>query len=180
MPIDGAVLLDYATRTVWALLVVIVVLLVAKVARRLTRGSLLRHRAHANATVLVSNLVEAAVIVLGALGVLAIYTRSNFGWILASFSVVGVVLGLSLQDILKNFFAGLWVLVERPFLIGDVIEVGGQSGVVETISFRTTQLRTDSGDELIIPNGVFMTSSVLNHVTRRPTGTNPAGKVRHG
>src|SRR5205823_9981159 len=90
------------------------------------------------------------------------------GWILTSFSVVGLVIGLSLQDILKNFFAGIWVLVERPFRIGDTIEVTGYTGSVEEISFRTTQLRTADGREVIVPNGTFMTSAVVN-LTRFPT-----------
>ena len=100
--------------------------------------------------------------------ILALYTQGAFGWILTSFSVVGIVIGLSLQDILKNFFAGVWVLVERPFRIGDSIEVTGYSGTVEEISFRTTQLRTDDGREVIVPNGTFMTSAVVN-LTRFPT-----------
>ena len=51
--------------------------------------------------------------------------KDAFGWILTSFSVFSLVIGLSLQDILKNFFAGIWVLVERPFRIGDTIVVTG-------------------------------------------------------
>jgi small conductance mechanosensitive channel len=83
-------------------------------------------------------------------------------------SVIGIVLGLSLQDILKNFFAGIWVLIERPFRIGDTIEVGGYSGAVEEITFRTTLLRTSDAQQVIVPNGTFMTSSVVN-LTRFPT-----------
>ena len=64
--------------------------------------------------------------------------------------------------------AGVWVLVERPFRIGDTIEVAGYSGSVEEISFRTTQLRTDDGRQVIVPNGTFMTSAVVN-LTRFPT-----------
>ena len=54
------------------------------------------------------------------------------------------------------------MLVERPFRIGDTIEVSGYTGVVEEISFRTTQLRTPDGREVIIPNGDFMTKPVVN------------------
>jgi small-conductance mechanosensitive channel len=118
--------------------------------------------------VLLGNLAQLAIITIGALVILAIYTQGAFGWILTSFSVVGIVVGLSLQDILKNFFAGVWVLVERPFRIGDAIEVSGFSGSVEEISFRTTQLRTDDGRQVIVPNGTFMTSAVVN-LTRFPT-----------
>jgi len=62
----------------------------------------------------------------------------------------------------------MWVLVERPFRIGDSIEVAGYTGSVEEIAFRTTQLRTDDGREVIVPNGTFMTSAVVN-LTRFPT-----------
>jgi small-conductance mechanosensitive channel len=168
MPIDAAVVFEYATRTFWALLVVVVTLVFARIVRRTTMRALTRGRAQANVTILLGNLVQVAVLTIGVLLVLAIYTRDAFGWILGSFSVVGIVLGLSLQDILKNFFAGIWVLVERPFRIGDTIEVGGYSGVVEEITFRTTLLRTPDAQQVIVPNGTFMTSSVVN-LTRFPT-----------
>jgi len=172
MPLDPAVirdnLLDYGARTFWALVVAAVALLVARAVRSVTMRALARNRAQANVTVLLGNLAQLTVITIGVLLILAIYTQGAFGWILTSFSVVGIVIGLSLQDILKNFFAGVWVLVERPFRIGDSIEVTGYSGTVEEISFRTTQLRTDDGREVIVPNGTFMTSAVVN-VTRFPT-----------
>ncbi len=168
MPIDGAVVLEYAARSFWALLVVVATLLLARALRHTTMRALTRGRAQANVTILLGNLAQVAMLTLGALLVLAIYTRDAFGWILTSFSVVGLVLGLSLQDILKNFLAGIWVLVERPFRIGDTIEVGGYSGVVEEITFRTTLLRTADAQQVIVPNGTFMTSSIVN-LTRFPT-----------
>jgi small-conductance mechanosensitive channel len=160
-------LLDYAVRTLWAVVVVVIALVLARAVRATTMRQLTRHRAHGNATVLLGNLAQLGVIVLGVLVVLAIYTQGAFGWILTSFSVVGIVIGLSLQDILRNFFAGVWVLVERPFRIGDSIDVSGYSGLVEEISFRTTQLRTADGRQVIVPNGDFMTKPVVN-LTRFP------------
>lgn len=160
-------LLDYALRTLWAAIVVLVALVFSRALRGVTMRRLTRHRAQANATILLGNLAQLAVILLGILVVLAIYTQGAFGWILTSFSVVGIVIGLSLQDILRNFFAGVWVLVERPFRIGDTIDVSGYTGLVEEISFRTTQLRTADGREVIVPNGDFMTKPVVN-LTRFP------------
>jgi small conductance mechanosensitive channel len=172
MPLDPAVirdnLLDYGARTFWALIVAAITLLIARGVRSATMRMLARSRAQANVTILLGNLAQLAIITVGILAIVAIYTRDAFGWILTSFSVVGLVIGLSLQDILKNFFAGVWVLVERPFRIGDTIEVAGYSGSVEEISFRTTQLRTDDGRQVIVPNGTFMTSAVVN-LTRFPT-----------
>ena len=167
MPLDSALLLDYAMRSFWALLVGVVALLLARAVRRATMRVLARSRAQANVTILLGNLAQVLVIVLGIMGVLAIYTRDAFGWILTSFSVIGLVVGLSLQDILKNFFAGVWVLVERPFRIGDTIGVLGETGVVDEIAFRTTMLKTADGREVIVPNATFMTNPVVN-LTRFP------------
>jgi small conductance mechanosensitive channel len=172
MPLDPAVvrdnLLDYGARTFWAVVVAAITLLIARAVRGGTMRMLARNRAQGNVTILLGNIAQLVIITVGALAIIAIYTRDAFGWILTSFSVVGLVIGLSLQDILKNFFAGVWGLVERPFRIGDAIEVSGYSGSVEEISFRTTQLRTDDGREVIVPNGTFMTSAVVN-LTRFPT-----------
>jgi small-conductance mechanosensitive channel len=158
---------DYAIRTLWAAVVVVITIVLARAVRATTMRALVRHRAHANATILLGNLAQLGVILVGILIVLAIYTQGAFGWILTSFSVVGIVVGLSLQDILRNFFAGVWVLVERPFRIGDTIDVSGYVGLVEEISFRTTQLRTADGRQVIVPNGDFMTKPVVN-LTRFP------------
>lgn len=161
-------LVDYLVRTLWALVIIIVAILAARAIRGVAVRALTRHRAHANVTVLLGNLTQLAVILLGILVVLAIYTQGAFGWILTSFSVIGLVVGLSLQDILRNFFAGMWILVERPFRIGDTVEVDGHTGVVQEISFRTMQLRTEDGREVVVPNATLMTSSVVN-LTRYPT-----------
>lgn len=165
MPLDAVALrdtvLDYGIRTFWALVVVVITLVIARAVRATAMRSLARQRAHANATVLLGNLAQLAVLTVGLLAVLAIYTQGAFGWILTSFSVLGIVVGLSLQDILKNFFAGLWVLVERPFRIGDTIEVGAHTGEVREISFRTTRLRTLDGREVIVPNATLMTEAVV-------------------
>src|SRR5229473_3304206 len=160
-------LLDYTVRTLWAVVVVAIALVLARAVRGVTMRRLTKHRAQGNATILLGNLAQLAVIALGILVVLAIYTQGAFGWILTSFSVVGIVIGLSLQDILRNFFAGVWVLVERPFRIGDTIDVSGYGGLVEEITFRTTLLRTDDGRQVIVPNGDFMTKPVVN-LTRFP------------
>lgn len=186
MPIDPDALrettVDYLVRTLWALVAVMAAIAVGRGLRVATIKALNRRRAQANAVVLLGNLSQLVVLMVGALVVLAIYTQGAFGWILTSFSVIGLVVGLSLQDILKNFFSGIWILVERPFRIGDTVQVDLHTGVVQEISFRTTQLRTEDGREVIVPNATLMTSSVVN-LTRYPARsttvavTVPAGQT---
>lgn len=166
MPFDWpeirAAALDYAVRTVWALLVALITILLARLVRSLSIRALARHRAHGNAAVLLGNLSQLGVFAIGALLILAIYTQGAFGWILTSLGVFWIVVGLSFQDILKNFFAGVWILVERPFRIGDHIQVGFiEGGEIREISFRTTQLQTADGREVIVPNANLMTDPVI-------------------
>lgn len=160
--------IEYLFRTLWALVTVIVAITIARAIRGTSMRALNKRRAHPNVVVLLGNLSQLLIFILGALVVLAIYAQGAFGWILTSFSVLGLVVGLSLQDILKNFFAGIYILVERPFRIGDTVQIGEHVGIVQEISFRTTQLRTDDGREVVVPNATFMTSPVIN-LTRYPT-----------
>jgi small-conductance mechanosensitive channel len=161
------VLIEYLVRTLWALLAIIATILVGRGMRRTAMRALTRRKAHPNVVALLGNVSKMGTFVVGGLVVIAIYTQGSFGWILTSFSLVGLVIGLSLQDILKNFFAGVYILVERPFRIGDTVQIDAHTGVVQEIGFRATLLRTDDGREVVVPNANLMTNAVVN-LTRYP------------
>jgi small-conductance mechanosensitive channel len=88
--------------------------------------------------------------------------------LVATSAVTSLVLGLALQPILSNFFAGLVLSVERPFRINDWIRVGEQEGRVVAITWRTTHLRTRDNDNLVIPNGKLADERVLNYYYPHP------------
>jgi hypothetical protein len=95
--------------------------------------------------------------------------------------VIGLGITLALQDILRNFFAGLYMTFERPFRLGDTVSVKDQRGVVENIGIRTTTLRTDENVQVLIPNMVMFVEIVLNRTEAisipaepGPTGPPPA------
>jgi small-conductance mechanosensitive channel len=88
--------------------------------------------------------------------------------LVATSAVTSLVLGLALQPILSNFFAGLVVSVERPFRINDWIRVGDQEGRVVAITWRTTHLRTRENDNLVIPNSKLAEERVLNFYYPHP------------
>ena len=87
----------------------------------------------------------------------------SFGPLLATSAVTSLVLGLALQPILGNFFAGLVLTVERPFRINDWVKVAGTEGRVVQITWRTTHLRTRDNDNLVIPNGKIADQEILNY-----------------
>jgi small-conductance mechanosensitive channel len=75
---------------------------------------------------------------------------------------IGVGIGFGLQDISKNFIAGLILLIERPIKVGDRIEVGKVIGDVVEIRARATLVRTNDDIYLIVPNAEFITATVTN------------------
>lgn len=88
--------------------------------------------------------------------------------LLGASAVTSLVLGLALQPILGNFFAGLVISFERPFRINDWIKVGETEGRVVSITWRTTHLRTRDNDNLVIPNARIADQEVLNYFYPQP------------
>lgn len=96
------------------------------------------------------------------------FPRLDVGPLLATSAVTSLVLGLALQPLLGNFFAGLVISIEKPFRINDWIRVGDQEGRVVAITWRTTHLRTRENDNLVIPNGKIADEKVLNYYYPHP------------
>ncbi len=84
---------------------------------------------------------------------------SKFGLIAGA---LGVGIGFGLQNIVFNFIAGLVLAFERPFQVGDVIEVDQLMGTVTSIGVRSSNIRTYDGSEVIIPNGNLISNDVTN------------------
>lgn len=92
-----------------------------------------------------------------------LYPDTPLTYLAATSAVTSLVLGLALQPILTNFFAGLVITAERPFRINDWIKVGETEGRVTAITWRTTHLRTRDNDNLIIPNSKLAEDQLLNY-----------------
>lgn len=82
--------------------------------------------------------------------------------VLAFSASIGVAVGFASQDILKNIFGGIVILIDRPFKSGDKIEVGSYYGEVVEIGLRSTRIVTPDDNLVSIPNSEIMNSSVSN------------------
>jgi small conductance mechanosensitive channel len=105
-------------------------------------------------------------VVMAALDHLGIQTTS----LLAVFGAAGLAIGLALKDSLANFSSGVMIILFRPFKVGDFIEAGGASGVVEEVRMFATILRTGDNREIIVPNGQIYGGMIINYsakATRR-------------
>lgn len=120
-----------------------------------------RSRMDPNVIALAGNGVYLLFLLLGVSWLLGIF-GANWTAVIASLSVVTVAVTLSLQDVLKNLVAGVYLLLERPFKIGDQVALKGVTGQVEGIDIRTTILRTDEGLQVLVPNTIVFTEVVVN------------------
>ena len=83
--------------------------------------------------------------------------------LLTTSALGAVVVGFALQDTLGNLFAGLAIQIEKPFRVGQWVQVGDREGQVQEITWRATKLRTKAGQFLIVPNSVIAKEPVLNY-----------------
>jgi MscS family membrane protein len=81
---------------------------------------------------------------------------------------VGIAVGLASQDILKNIFGGIMILIDRPFRVGDKIKVGDYYGEVVAIGLRFTRIVTDNDLVVNIPNSDIMNQPVANSNSGEP------------
>lgn len=84
----------------------------------------------------------------------------GLGDLIALLGLGSVAIGFAFQDIFKNFLAGILLLLQEPFSIGDQIIVTDFEGTVEEIAMRSTQIRTYQGELIVMPNAIIFTSPI--------------------
>jgi potassium-dependent mechanosensitive channel len=75
---------------------------------------------------------------------------------------VAIGLGFGMQTMLKNLISGLMILGERPFRLGDIVEVGGIRGTVTAIGVRSSTILDQNGIETLVPNSIFLEQNLTN------------------
>ncbi|QLC34028.1 mechanosensitive ion channel family protein [Halarchaeum sp. CBA1220] len=112
--------------------------------------------------------VTAIVVLFVAVGVA--FAFAGFGNILTAVATIGaaatLAIGFAMQDVLKNFVAGIFIYTDKPFKIGDWIEWDGNSGVVEDISLRVSRVRTFDNELLTVPNSNLTDGVIKNPVAK--------------
>ena len=148
-------------------------MIVALVGHRLalnwTGRAMRRARVDTGTQILVKRAISVGFFTVTLLVVLGILGFNSTG-LLTLAGAVGLAFSLAIQDILKNFFSGVYLLLERPFRVGDTIPVKDQQGVVENIGVRTTELRTSDNVQVLVPNAVVVTNHT--HAIMVPAVTN--------
>jgi small-conductance mechanosensitive channel len=153
----------------WLWSKVLVILLVALVAGRLLREYLLRlgtrKRVNVNIAALLGNLLQVGLVLLALVLILPMF---GVDWtaLLTVLGAVGLAVSLAFQDLLRNFIAGIYILIERPFTIGDEITVHTAppiEGTVQTLQMRIAILQSPDGVLVVVPNNTLFSTPITNH-----------------
>lgn len=101
-------------------------------------------------------LTVAVISILGQLGV-------DVTGIVASLGVVGLTVGFAARDALSNVISGVFIFWDRPFVLGDLVEIDGHYGEVAEITMRSTRIVTPDGRMLAIPNATIVNTTVASY-----------------
>lgn len=87
----------------------------------------------------------------------------NVTALLAGLSIVGIAVGFAAKDTLENFISGISIMLDRPFHVGDYLNVDGTYGQVQQITLRSTRLRTVNDEIMVMPNIAMINQKLVNH-----------------
>ncbi len=132
------------------------------VVRQLLRPALRRGRVDATTTSFVETALKTLVLAVGlitALDAAGIQTSA----VLASLGIAGLTIGFAARDALSNLISGILIFVDRPFIIGDLVEIENHYGRVDRITLRSTRVITRDGKMLAVPNTEMINKTVASY-----------------
>lgn len=159
-------LISHIPEIVSAVVVFLIFLGLAKLARRVVRGGMSRISNNLQVTNLLATIIYVAVVAIGlfiALGILQL--DGTVSKLLAGVGIVGLALGFAFQDIAANFISGVLMAIRRPFKEGDLIETNDYLGIIEEVTLRSTLVRTLTGQLVLIPNSKVFQNAIVNYTT---------------
>lgn len=112
--------------------------------------------------------VRLAVVVIAGIALLGVWgLKTAFTGLLAGAGFAGIVIGLAAADTIGDIIAGFLIFYNRPFAIGDWVEIGGTQGIIEDVGIGATTIITFDNEKVTLPNRLVEGSSVKNFTHRR-------------
>ncbi len=145
-----------------------------------------RDRAGATTIQALAVLIKAVLWVLLALITLEEGFKQNVTALVASLGVGGIAIAFALQNVLSDLFAAMSIVTDKPFVIGDAIQVDTFSGKVEHIGLKSTRVRSDTGEQIVFGNSDLLKGRIRNFgrmeerralLTTRVSGSTPPDKL---
>lgn len=108
------------------------------------------------------NFLKVFVVLGGFIQLIASISGSQPAQIIAPLAVGGLAVGLAAQDTIKNFFGSVMLIIDKPFSLGELVDIGSHTGVVESLGLRSTRLRNPEGHLVTVPNGDLANRAIRN------------------
>ena len=152
-------------RLLSALAIFVLSLYFARIISNFLRRVLEKRRAPGGAVQILGELALWSIIVAGTITALQQFVDVTA--FLAGLGILGFTIGFALQDIMKNFAAGIILLLQQPFHVGETIGVKGFDGTVMTIDLRSTEIKAIDGRMVILPNADILANPIINYSRAR-------------
>ncbi|MBK8434692.1 MAG: mechanosensitive ion channel [Chloroflexi bacterium] len=145
-----------------ALVIFVATIYLANLISRMLQRYMEKRRADPGWTVLTVLTIRWGIILMGTVATLRQVDFELTGF-LAGLGIMGFTIGFALQDISRNIIAGMLLLVQKPFEIGDSVKIAEFTGRVLSVDMRSTELMTPDGNNVLIPNGNVFTMPIVNY-----------------
>lgn len=110
----------------------------------------------------IKTIFQYSILLVGLVNALSIMGVDTAG-LLASLGIVGITIGFAARDAFSNLISGILIFLDRPFVIGDLVEVGDNYGRVDQITLRSTRIITSDGKMLAVPNTEIINKTVTSY-----------------
>ncbi len=155
-------LVEFFPKLITAIITFLVFLLLANLAKHAVKKFLSKRISNQEILKLLSRIATWTVIIFGTILALE-QVDFNVTSFVAGLGIAGFTIGFALQDIAKNFIAGILLLIRQPFKIGDAVEISDFQGTVQDISIRDTSIKTFDGELVILPNADVLANPIKNY-----------------
>ena len=160
----GTTIIEMLPNLVVALIVLVVITWLSRPIAKLVTRTVLRISGYRHIARLMAILTRLAVITVGIILALDVLNLDRaVASVLAGVGILGIAFGFASQDIAANFMAGVLLHFVHPFRIDDLIRSGDFFGYVEAIDMRSTQIRSQEGQRIIIPNKNLLGNPIINY-----------------
>ncbi len=150
---------DIVLKILWTLLAIALAYIFSKIAKRIL--AFITKRLPGVVKGLLSDLLSIGIYIIALYAILSIWNLEEvITPILAGAGIVGLAVGFASKDVVANFISGIFILVDKPFKVGDKIEVKGIKGRVLKIGLRVTKLETEEGEIATVPNSILASNIV--------------------
>ena len=157
-------LIEVLPRLVLAILVFMFLLFIANRAKTLVSRRLMSRMDDPLLARFLARIVKLMIIIFAMMVFMRIVGLADIAaGLITGASVSAIVIGFAFKDIGENFLSGIILAFNRPFRVGDTVELDGNKGKVISLDMRTTQIKSFDGKDIYIPNASVIKNSVINY-----------------